>query len=57
MKTLRRIVADQKTRVAVAMVAGLVLLAVWLSFVDIREIGTRLSAIELKWVFILAMLI
>jgi len=56
MKTLRRIISDQKTRVALALLAGLALLAVWLRMVDLREIGARLAAFDLRWVGLFAAL-
>ena len=50
MKTLRRIIKDQRTKVALAMAAGLVLLAGWLSAVDRTEILARLSTVDLRWI-------
>lgn len=56
MKTLRRIIKDQRTKVALAMTAGLVLLAGWLSAVDRTEILARLSTIDLRYMGLFAIL-
>src|SRR5262245_24543703 len=49
MKTLRRIISDQKTKVALTFAVGLLLLAGWLSAVDFSGILVRLRAIDLRW--------
>lgn len=49
MKTLRRLIADQRIKVGVAMAVGVVLLAAWLSFVDLSEVLARVSRIDLRW--------
>lgn len=56
MKTLRRLVKDARTRVALMLAAGLGLLVVWMSAVDLRDIGARLSGLELRWVLLFALL-
>jgi len=56
MKTIRRILSDQKTRMAIALLAGLGLLAVWLSAVDLKEILARLEAFDLRYVALFAAL-
>ena len=56
MKTLRRIIGDQKLKVALALAAGLGLVALWLSAVDLREIVSRLAAFDLRWMALFTLL-
>lgn len=56
MKTLRRIIADQKTKVVLALGFGLLLLAGWLSAVDLGGILARLKAIDLRFMGLFAFL-
>lgn len=56
MKTLRRIISDQKLKVALTLGIGLVLLAGWLSAVDVGGILARLKAIDLRWMGLFTLL-
>lgn len=56
MKTLRRIISDQKTKVALTLVFGLLLLAGWLSAVDFGGILARLRGMDLRWMGLFAIL-
>lgn len=56
MKTLRRIISDQKTKVALTLIFGLLLLAGWLSAVDFGGILARLRAMDLRWMGLFAIL-
>jgi uncharacterized protein (TIRG00374 family) len=56
MKTLRRIMADQKLKMGLALTVGIGLLALWLSAVDLRAILSRLAGIDLRWLSLYALL-
>ncbi|HET9482233.1 MAG TPA: lysylphosphatidylglycerol synthase transmembrane domain-containing protein [Candidatus Polarisedimenticolia bacterium] len=56
MKTLRRLIKDQKTRVALALAAGVCLLVVWLSVVDLGEMTERLAAIDVRYLLLFTIL-
>ena len=56
MKTLRRIIADQKTKVVLTLVFGLVLLAGWLAAADFSGILARLRAFDLRYMGLFAIL-
>src|SRR5262245_48309812 len=52
MKTLRRVIADQRMKVALALAAGVVLVAAWLSFVDVHDVLSRVMAMDARWLLL-----
>lgn len=56
MKTFRRVLQDQRLKLALALLVGVGLLALWLAAVDLREIGAKLSAIDLRWMGLFSIL-
>lgn len=50
MKTLRKVIADQRARVALALAAGIGLLAGWLLMVDVSEVRHKIADLDLRWI-------